>query len=142
MNMRMEKKFQGFVEFLRKFIQEINDLSREGSVILVEGKRDVKALADVGYIGSIVSIAALNGKGWALLENAKLVIIMTDFDREGRQLAVRYTKLLSYKGVETSLVYRKRLRIASRGLFLHVENLARFANHTSNFLDVTIQEFK
>jgi 5S rRNA maturation endonuclease (ribonuclease M5) len=59
------------------------------------------------------------------------VIILTDMDREGRRLAAKYVRALSHEGLKTSLLQRKRLLAASKGVFRHVENLSRFADSVS-----------
>ncbi len=120
---------QRFEEFLTYLVRELNQLSDEKGVVLVEGKRDAIALRNIGYKGEIVSIASLKQREpLGLLERANIVVILTDLDREGRQLAARYVKLLIHNGIKSSLEYRKRLLIASRGTFLHIENLRRFAH--------------
>ena len=123
------RALQRFEEFLTYLVRELNQLSDEKGVVLVEGKRDAIALRNIGYKGEIVSIASLKQREpLGLLERANIVVILTDLDREGRQLAARYVKLLIHNGIKSSLEYRKRLLIASRGTFLHVENLRRFAH--------------
>ena len=118
-----------FEEFLTDFVRELNQVSDERGVILVEGKRDAIALRNIGYKGEIVRIASLKQrKSRGLLERANMVVILTDLDREGRQLAARYVRLLIHDGIKSSLEYRKRLLIASRRTFLHIENLRRFAH--------------
>jgi hypothetical protein len=68
------------------------------------------------------------GRNWAVaLNGAKKVVILTDLDREGTILASKFVRRLAHEGVRTSLSERRRLKAASRGVFLHVENLARFA---------------
>ncbi len=123
------RELKRFEEFLTDFVRELNQVSDERGVILVEGKRDAIALWNIGYKGEIVRIASLKQrKSRGLLERANIVVILTDLDREGRQLAARYVKLLIHDGIKSSLEYRKRLLIASRHTFLHIENLRRFAH--------------
>ena len=55
------------------------------------------------------------------------MMILTDLDSEGRRLAARYMKFLAQEGIPPSLSQRRRLSKASRGVFLHIENLRRFA---------------
>lgn len=118
-----------FEEFLTDFVRELNGVSDEKGVVLVEGKRDAIALRNIGYRGEMVSIASLKQRERrGLLESASIVVILTDLDREGRQLAARFVKLLIHDGIKSSLEYRKRLLIASRGTFLHIENLSRFSH--------------
>jgi 5S rRNA maturation endonuclease (ribonuclease M5) len=123
-----ERKFEEFVGFLVGFIQELNELSsQQGALVLVEGKRDRKALSDLGYAGLMITKAVLHSEGGgAIVRRAKLVIIMTDFDQEGRRLASLYARYFTRRNISISLEPRRRLLRASHGIFLHVENLARF----------------
>jgi 5S rRNA maturation endonuclease (ribonuclease M5) len=121
-----ERRFQQFIEFLVEFIRELNDSSRDGAVVLVEGKRDAAALVELGYGGEIVTSSAMR-TGSSMARRAKRIIILTDLDTEGRRLAARYIRLFSRMGVPTSLATRRQLSRASRGKFLHIENLIRFA---------------
>ena len=102
-------------------------MAPEGWAVLVEGKRDAAALKGLGYLGSVVTLASLARLGTDVFGSARKVIILTDLDREGRTLAARCIKRLSHDGFRTSLVERRRLRIASRGSFRHIENLSKFA---------------
>jgi len=123
------ERFNSFVEFLNHFVTELNGLSEEGWVLLVEGRRDVIAMESIGYRGRIVTRGSLAKGGIASLADSSAgVIILTDMDREGRQLAAKYVRSLSHEGLRTSLLQRKRLLAASRGVFRHIENLSRFAD--------------
>ena len=42
------------IDRLREFIEMLNEESENGSVIVVEGKRDVEALSRAGYNGDIM----------------------------------------------------------------------------------------
>ena len=124
---KREKLYQAFGDFLGGFVADLNVLSGEGWSLLVEGKRDARALRKLGYAGHLVTISSLGRKGVSAFDGAKKVVILTDMDREGAVLASRYLKRLSHEGFRTSMRERLRLKIASRGVFLHVENLSRFA---------------
>jgi 5S rRNA maturation endonuclease (ribonuclease M5) len=122
-----QKRFLEFVEFLTVFIHELNALSQEGAAVLVEGKRDRDALVGLGYTGPVMTRALLHSpRGVAAVRKVKLAIILTDQDGEGRRLAARYADFFARRGIETSLTQRRRLKRASNGIFLHIENLARF----------------
>ncbi len=123
-----DKKFIEFLDFLNEFVSELNHLSREGDVLLVEGVRDARAMRGVGYWGPIVTISSIkSGDSKERLAASKKVIILTDLDREGRHLAARYAKSLTHSGLTISLLHRRRLLAASRGVFRHIENLQRFS---------------
>jgi len=127
---REERRFREFDSFLRDLVKELNDLSSEGTVVLVEGKRDELALAGLGYTGPIFTVAILTANAASrekLRKGVSKMIILTDLDGEGRRLAARYVKFLTKEGVAVSLAQRRRLSKASRGVFLHIENLRRFA---------------
>ena len=124
---KREKERQAFGEFLQGFVTDLNHLSVDGWSLLVEGQRDYRALRKLGYLGNLVTISSMRRGGNDLFEGNKRVVILTDLDREGAVLAARYIKRLSHDGFRTSLRERQRLKNASHGVFLHIENLARFA---------------
>jgi len=123
-----ERRRSDFVEFLLAFIDELNVLSEEGAVVLVEGKRDSQAIVALGYHGRIITKSALvPAKVSASLAGVGSVVILTDMDREGQRLASEYVESFRPLGVRTLLEQRRRLKHASHGVFLHIENLSRFA---------------
>ena len=124
---KREKLYQAFGYFLGSFVEDLNVLSGDGWSVLVEGKRDERALRKLGFVGNLVTISSLGRKGISAFDGAKKVVILTDLDREGAVLASKYLKRLTHDGFKTSLRERLRLKIASRGVFLHIENLSRFA---------------
>ena len=112
---------------MRSYVADLNDLSQEGWVLLVEGQRDVRALRVLGFNGGVATVHSVGRKGTGILGEARKVVILTDLDREGATLAARSIKRLSHDGFRTSLKERLRLKNASHGVFLHIENLSRFA---------------
>jgi 5S rRNA maturation endonuclease (ribonuclease M5) len=123
---RRERVYQAFGGFLIDFIRDLNNSSEDGWSLLVEGPRDEEALRMLGYRGDLLTVSRLGRKGKASGCTGK-VIILTDLDREGTVLASNYIKRLNHEGVKVSLRERRRLKAASRGVFLHIENLGRFA---------------
>ena len=121
------KTYEEFGEFLEAFVRDLNHMSEEGWSVLVEGPRDVLALRRLGCIGKVVTVSSVVRKGKSAFEESRSVVILTDLDREGAVLAARYIKRLSHDGFKISLRERQRLKNASHGVFLHVENLSRFA---------------
>ena len=121
------KTYDEFREFLGAFVRDLNHMSEEGWSVLVEGPRDVLALRRLGCVGRVVTVSSVVRKGKSVFDENRKVVILTDLDREGAVLAARYIKRLSHDGLKTSLRERQRLKNASHGVFLHVENLSRFA---------------
>ena len=124
---KRERVYQAFGAFLADFVRDLNQRAEEGWVLLVEGARDESAMRTLGYRGRLLTVRlAVKMRGPGLGGQYK-VMILTDLDREGTSLAAKLVRRLSHEGVRASLVERRRLKAASRGVFLHVENLSRFA---------------
>ena len=128
---KRQKAFQAFGEFLSDFVRDLNHRSEDGWALLVEGRRDERAMRELGYVGTMATVSAYSRKGGLAFGRSEGVVILTDLDREGGTLAARFVKRLSHEGFGTSLAERKRLKAASKGVFLHVENLSRFADGES-----------
>jgi len=124
---RKAKTYDEFGEFLGGFVTDLTNLSSDGWSILVEGPRDARALRRLGCVGNVVTISSVVRKGNAVFNKDRKIVILTDLDREGAVLAARCIKRLTHDGFRTSLRERQRLKNASHGVFLHVENLSRFA---------------
>jgi 5S rRNA maturation endonuclease (ribonuclease M5) len=124
---KREKAYQAFGSFVVDFIRDLNHKSDDGWALLVEGARDERAMRLLGYKGTIITVASHVRKGSRAFQDHENVVILTDLDREGAALAARFTKSLSRDGLLTSLGERRRLKSASKGVFLHIENLSRFS---------------
>ncbi len=124
---KRERMMQDLEAFMSDFVRDLNQRSDEGWAVLVEGKRDEEALRALGYSGTIATSSSLSRLKTEALGKATGAIILTDFDREGRTLAARFARRLSHEGFRTSLSERRRLQAAVKGIFLHIENLSRFA---------------
>ena len=125
---KRERVYQAFGTFLTAFIRDLNNSSEGGWALLVEGLRDESALRRLGYAGRLLTVSQLGRSRADALGEWSNVIILTDLDREGTVLASKFVKRLSHEGAKTSLSERRRLKAASRGVFLHIENLSRFAS--------------
>jgi 5S rRNA maturation endonuclease (ribonuclease M5) len=126
---KRKKVIDAFGAFVSDFMRDLNQLSEEGWSVLVEGQRDEAALRKLGFSGRLASISSVRRRGIGVFEESRKVVILTDLDREGAVLASRYLKALKHEGLRTSLAERRRLKHASRGVFLHIENLSRFAEN-------------
>jgi len=135
---KRERAFQAFGEFLEGLVRDLNDRSEDGWALLVEGKRDERALRELGYTGAMATVSSYSRTRGRAFGGSKAVVILTDLDREGGTLAARFVKKLSREGFATSLSERKRLKAASKGVFLHVENLSRFADTVGVRMEKTV----
>jgi 5S rRNA maturation endonuclease (ribonuclease M5) len=121
---KRERLYQAFGTFLQDFVRDLNNSAEGGWSLLVEGLRDERAVRKLGYAGEVLTVSVLRRAHDA---RGKKVIVLTDLDREGTVLASKFVKSLYHDGARTSLSERRRLKAASRGVFLHIENLSRFA---------------
>ncbi len=86
MSTRLKEKKERILEILEKLAEE----SAKGKPILVEGKKDVKALRVLGVTGTILTVKT-GGKSFldTVCEIEKMsvpeVILFLDFDRRGRE---------------------------------------------------------
>jgi 5S rRNA maturation endonuclease (ribonuclease M5) len=125
---KRQKTIDVFGTFITNFVRDLNKLSEEGWSVLVEGQRDERALRRLGFKGHMTSLSSVRRRGMGAFDDMRKVVILTDLDREGAVLASRYLKMLTHEGVRASLAERRRLKHASKGVFLHIENLSRFAD--------------
>ena len=88
--------------------EAVDDFFREleylADIVVVEGPRDVEALRNLGFRGK-VNICSKVGVSDAdlaesLADGASKVLILTDFDEEGRELNRRLSRLFERRGVK------------------------------------------
>jgi 5S rRNA maturation endonuclease (ribonuclease M5) len=103
---RLKEKEEKTTEALTRLAEE----SAKGTLILVEGKKDAKALRALGIEGPVVTIKT-GGKSFidivSELEEAKTprVILLLDFDRRGKQGTNRLRHNLERAGVKVDLEF-------------------------------------
>jgi 5S rRNA maturation endonuclease (ribonuclease M5) len=127
------------LEQVEDLLNELREYAADGTPILVEGSRDVKALRELDVGGQIFRISS---KKTALnsisdLANYKKVVIMTDFDRTGDELAKFCAKHLQSLGPKPILDIRKKLKALLRKDVKDIEGLAKFLRGQRNALRKT-----
>ncbi len=102
---------QDRLDFIERLLDELRE-REAGVAIIVEGSRDVASLEALGVPGPIIKINV----GLSLLNFCEsfakefaTFIILTDWDRKGKQLAVRLEELLRSTGTQVDGTYRRRL---------------------------------
>ena len=120
---------QEIKEIIEKIKEEIEE---EKLLIIVEGKKDKAALL---HLNIKEQVFILNGKDiWNRLEEIanknpkKHMVILTDFDKEGKKLYGKITKDCERLGMKVNKKYReffqKRTKISQiEGLDTYVENI-------------------
>jgi len=114
------------IERISDVIAELADYSAEGVPILVEGMKDEQALKDMGVKGRIIKTRTEGKKMFELAEELASygsVIVLTDFDEEGEELAKEITRHLHVWGVQT--IMRRKARNAISWATRQIEGLNR-----------------
>nr|MDO8100335.1 hypothetical protein [Candidatus Njordarchaeota archaeon] len=114
------------IERISDVIAELADYSSEGVPILVEGMKDEQALKDLGIKGRIIKTRTQGKKMFELAEeiaSCRSVIVLTDFDQEGEELAKEITRHLHVWGVQT--IMRRKARNAISWATRQIEGLNR-----------------
>jgi 5S rRNA maturation endonuclease (ribonuclease M5) len=122
------------IDHLREYIDMLNKESENGSVIVVEGKRDVAALCRVGFNGNLTVFYHFRGitdfvDNYHL--NRKKIILLLDMDRTGKKLTSKLVTQLQCKGNNVTLFYKRALAKITNGKVRHVEDLITYAPHLS-----------
>ncbi|MBU7027705.1 MAG: toprim domain-containing protein [Theionarchaea archaeon] len=106
----------------------IESLKKEESVIiLVEGQRDVVALRKLGINHDIKKISGKRVFDDLSFLKGKNVIILTDFDRNGRALFKRIRNELEVMGFSPNVYYWQQLKNATKGQIKGIEELSQFS---------------
>jgi len=120
-----ERKYERIDRLTRKLVAR----SKLGTPIIVEGRRDRLSLRRLGVEGKILCLKSSAMGFFDFLEEIKLwreVIILTDFDREGRELSSQLVRELSRVRVKTDDSFWRELRSLGRSEIRSVEELADY----------------
>jgi len=88
---------------LTKLVQHLTGQSRRGTPIIVEGRRDEGSLRELGIEGPILCLKAQGKSFFEFLDGIcsnRKVIVLTDFDIEGKNLAKMLVKELSKRRIK------------------------------------------
>lgn len=116
---------------LYEFILTLNHESENGSVVVVEGKRDVEALSRLGFSGKVTVYNRFKGiidfvDSHSMTNNK--IILMLDMDRTGKYLTSRLVSLFQQRGRNVNLSYKRKLCEITNGKVRHVEDLSAYHN--------------
>lgn len=113
------------IELLTSILRELYETCENG-VCIVEGRRDESALRRLGFRGKIVTVKTLNRSLDSIVENfsnERQIIILTDFDNEGEELAIRLYKAFKSQNVGINLEARQKLHSLLKGEIKGLEEL-------------------
>jgi 5S rRNA maturation endonuclease (ribonuclease M5) len=115
---------------LKKFVVSLNDECREGSLVVVEGIKDQKALRLIGFDGDIVVFNNFRGIT-KLVDNItnknKKIILLLDMDRKGKILTSKILSQINSICRHDHLHAKNRLARITGGRLRHIEDLSTFS---------------
>ena len=120
----LERKHDSLTELLHRLSVE----GGSGIPILVEGKKDVHALRRLGVKSEIECVKASTKILIDKLDTIQgdEVIVLVDFDRDGKRLVGRITTYLESQGVKVNLGYWKEMSALVRRDVKEVEGLPSY----------------
>lgn len=114
---------------LSEEIEELKKFGEEGVPILVEGKKDEEALEKLGIEGNFIKVSGTSLKLFEIAElaanSSSKVIVLTDFDKKGNELAKRLSKDIQSLGSHPNLQIRNSIMGMTRRYIKDIESLPR-----------------
>lgn len=120
-----ERKYQRIDQLTRKLVTR----SKLGTPIIVEGRKDKLSLRRLGVEGKILCVKSTGVGFFDFIEKVKPwreAIILTDFDREGKELSSHLVKELSRIQIKADDSLWRELRSLGRSEIRSVEELANY----------------
>jgi 5S rRNA maturation endonuclease (ribonuclease M5) len=117
------------MEETERVLDVLRTQSAAGVPIIVEGRRDEAALRRLGVSGRVYCLKARGESRHEFLDRldgTQEAIVLTDFDREGKELETWLYKELSQRGVKSDLRLWIRMRSLARTEVRSVEELPSF----------------
>ncbi len=116
------------LEMLEELIQELQALADTGTIIVVEGRRDVESLQSLGIKGDIrlSSQHPLLDFTEQLSGSGKNIVILTDWDKKGGMMARRIIDYLRHYGISPNTDFRSKIGVLVRKSIKDIESLNRY----------------
>ncbi|MEM2069262.1 MAG: toprim domain-containing protein [Nitrososphaerota archaeon] len=120
------QEYEEIVEIVKRMVRE----SEEGSLIIVEGERDLKALRTLGIDGDILIYRSRRD----LLDKINMlrpahIILLLDMDHEGEEKALYLKKFLEGSAEKIDLTYWNTLRKFRRLGLTTIESLPKILDN-------------
>ena len=114
---------------LLSIMEELQNCAEQGMPILIEGRKDEEALRKLGINGTFIKVS---GSPLKLFEIAELaakssskIIILTDFDKKGDELAKRLSEDIQRLGSHPDLEFRRKIMGITRRYIKDIEGLSK-----------------
>ncbi len=118
------------LESIEEIILELQALADTGAIIVVEGRRDVASLRQLGINGEIrlASQQPLLEFTEQLSKSGKEIIVLTDWDKRGGMMARKIIDDLLFHGITPNTDIRSRMGILVRKSIKDIESLNTYVN--------------
>ncbi len=118
------------LESIEEIILELQALADTGAIIVVEGRRDVESLRQLGINGEIrlASQQPLLEFTEQLSKSGKKIIVLTDWDKRGGMMARKIIDDLQFYGIVPNTDIRSRIGILVRKSIKDIESLNSYVN--------------
>ncbi len=115
---------------IEELLLDLQDLSSRGVIIVVEGRKDVESLRELGINGEIklASHQPLLEFTESLSKSEREIVILTDWDKKGEITAKKIIRHLQAYGIVPNTMMRSRLRALSQKRIKDVESLNKYVN--------------
>lgn len=122
--------YQNRLENIEEIIDQLLRLSEEGNIIIVEGKRDVRALKSLGINGHFEIATQYSISNFCEdivnISGGKNIVILTDWDRRGNILMSNLIKHFHSLGANPDVRLRERLMSIVQKEIKDVESLPTY----------------
>jgi 5S rRNA maturation endonuclease (ribonuclease M5) len=128
-------------EQIQQILEQLAEESKSGKPVIVEGRKDEQALKSLGVTGKMVFAK----KGLKTIIDViseiedkcpKEVILMLDFDREGRELTEKLKNHMEKAGIKANIHYWIKLSSLTGREVKDVEGLATYMKTLKTRLEV------
>jgi 2,5-diamino-6-(ribosylamino)-4(3H)-pyrimidinone 5'-phosphate reductase len=122
------------LEAVTGLIEVLLERSKHGIPIIVEGSKDVRTLRSLGVQGPIFCVKSRRLGLFDFLETIAAhseIIVLTDFDKEGRALAWRLRRDLSQMRIKTNIEIWKQLKALTRSEIVGIESLGKYLERST-----------
>ncbi len=118
------------LESIEEIILELQALADTGAIIVVEGRRDVASLRQLGINGEIrlASQQPLLEFTEQLSKSGKEIIVLTDWDKRGGMMARKIIDDLLFYGITPNTDIRSRIGILVRKRIKDIESLNSYVS--------------
>jgi 5S rRNA maturation endonuclease (ribonuclease M5) len=128
---RMEEK--------KKVLKNLSEEMSNGIPLIVEGYKDVKALTRLGLKGEVICVKTMGKSFLDVINdiergNFKEIILLMDFDRQGRKMTKRLTRNFEVMKIKSNLIFWKKLSHLVGRNVKDIEGLATYFETMEKYL--------